>query len=431
MSTSDRPIETAVREFATAFGTGAFAEAADRLTEGGREAVVASYPDEFRDESLDTEDALERYWWGLYGQYGDFEGIGNVAVDDGAATVPLRFANGTERATVEVDEGHIAGISFSPDYEVPDYVDRDTFTERDVTIDAGDVHLPGVLAVPDGDGPVPGVVLVHGHGIHDPDGTAGSTKILNDLAWGLASDGFATLRYEKRLHEHEVTADAYTLDAVVTDDAVCAVDTLADVDAVASDEVVVAGHSQGGMCAPRIADRHGDVAGVVLLDPPADPIVDPDDLGWLRYSMAIDGELSEEQKAELEARRETFRRIADADFEPDETILGMPGVWHLSHHDCDPVATASGLDVPAFVLKTGRADEEIQPELHEFRRQEYEQWQTAELPEGSRTDCYATVDHYFQDGPTPVTPTCLYFGGNVAEFVVDDIAAWIRDVTDD
>ncbi|MFC4550529.1 MULTISPECIES: alpha/beta hydrolase family protein [Halorussus] len=424
------PSEDAAREFAARFGDRAFADATELLTEDGRERVAESYPAEFRDGSLTAEDALERYWWGLYGQHGDFEGIGDVS-EDGDVAVEFEFANGRETAAVDVDEGGVAGLSFSPEYEVPDYVDHERFAEREVTIDAEDVSLGGVLAVPEGDGPFPGVVLVHGHGIHDPDGTAGATKILKDLAWGLASDGIASLRYEKRLYEHEVADEDYTLDAVVTDDAVVAASELAAADEVDADAVFVAGHSQGGMCAPRIADRYGDAAGVVMFDPPADPIVDPDDdLTWLRYGMEPDGDLDAEQEAELEARRETFRRIADADIDPDDTVLGMPGAWHLSQHDCDPVATAGDLDAPAFVLKTGRTDEETQSELSESLRQRFEEWRVADLPDGSRTEFYENVGHYFQDGPTPVTPSSIYFGGNVADYVVEDVAEWIRDVVD-
>ena len=146
--------------------------------------------------------------------------------------------------------GAIAGLSFSPEYETPGYVTRETFTERDVTVDAGDVELNGRLAVPEGDGPFPGVLLVHGRGVHDPDGSVGATRLLRDLAWGLASDGIATLHYEKRLAGHDVPDAEFTLDNVVTDDAVAAASTLAGADAVAADQLFVAGHSQGRMCAP-------------------------------------------------------------------------------------------------------------------------------------------------------------------------------------
>lgn len=428
MNPGEDPIEDRAREFAATFGDEAFVDAANLLTEDGHEHVVESYPDEFRESSFEAKDALEQYWWGLYGQYGTFERVGDVAGEDSGVAVEFSFADGSEIATVDVTEDGVADLSFSPEYEVPDYVVCDAFTEREVTIEAGDVNLDAVLAIPDGDGPFPGVVLVHGRGIHDPDGTAGATKILKDLGWGLASNGIASLRYEKRLDEHEVADEDYTLDTIVTDDAVVAVSTLADADEVDPDEIFVAGHSQGGMCAPRIADRYGDIAGVVLLDPPADPIIDPNDLVWLRYSMELDGDLDDEQQEELEALRETFQRIADADFDPEDSIMDQPGAWHRSHHDYDPMATASDLDVPVFVMKTGRADDEMQRELYESLRQRFERWQAADLPDGSRTELYERVGHYFQDGPTPVTPSCLYFGGNVAGYVVEDITEWIDGV---
>lgn len=422
--------EARAREFAARLADGAVEGAAELLTEDGRDQVVDAYPDEFQEGPVDAEDALEGYWRGLYGQYGVFRGVGEVDPTLPEVAVELRFADSRETATVEVADGGIAGLSFSPEYETPGYVTRETFTERDVTVDAGDVELNGLLAVPGGDGPFPGVLLVHGRGVHNPDGSVGATRLLRDLAWGLASDGIATLRYEKRLADHDVPDAEFTLDNVVTDDAVAAASTLAGVEAVAADELFVAGHSQGGMCAPRIADRYGTAAGAVLLDPPADALADPDDLAWLRYGMDPDGELTDEQRAELEEARETFRRIADGDFADDETVLGRPGTWHRSHHDCTPVDTASGLDAPVFVLTTGRVDEERQPELYRSRRKQFEAWRTADLPDGSHAEFYENVGHYFQAGPTPVTPTRLYFGGNVERHVVDDVKGWIRGVVD-
>lgn len=79
-------------------------------------------------------------------------------------------------------------------------------------------------------------------------------------------------------------------------------------------------------------------------------------------------------------------------------------------------------------MKTGRADEEMQPELVEFLHERFAAWQAADLADGSRLEFYEDVGHYFQEGPTPVTMDCLYFGGNVAEFVIADLAEWIQDV---
>ncbi|MFC6731077.1 alpha/beta fold hydrolase [Haladaptatus sp. DYSN1] len=431
MTGSDETVGATVHEFATRFGEQSFEEAVELLTEAGREQVVAAFPDEFQQGPLDPTEALSEYWWGLYGQHGEFEGIGAVTVGDGVAEVELCFANGSETATVEFEGDEVTAFSFSPAYEVPEYVDREAFAEHDVIIDAGDIDLGGILAVPEGDRSFPGVLLVHGHGLHDPDGTVGASKILKDVAWGLASEGIATLRYEKRLFDHEVADENYTLDTVVTDDAVAALSRLAEAEEIDAGRVFIAGHSQGGMVAPRIADRFEDCAGVISLDGTPDSMVDPDGLAWLRYSMEMDGELDEEQEAEFEEMRETFRRLEADEYDDDETILGKPGVWHRSHRDCDPLVTSSGLDSPVFVLTTSRADEKLQPELAAFRRQKFEVWQDTDLPPGSRVEFYEHVGHYFQHGPTPVAPSTLYFGGNVAGYVVADLVEWIHGVCDD
>ena len=419
--------EETAREFASRFVDESFADATTSLTEDGRAAVVESFPDEFRGGPMDAEDAFESYWWGLYGQYGPPKGVGEVSVDGAEATVAFEFEDGAEAATIVVDGDAVADVSFAPEYEVPDYADS-AVDERDVTVDAGDVALDGVLAIPDGSGPFSAVLLVHGAGIHDPDGTAGASKILRDLARGLASEGIASLRYEKRLAEREVDDEGRTLDTVVTADAVAAVDELAAADEVAEGSVFVAGHSQGGMCAPRIAARHGGVAGIVNLDGPADSTLAPDDLEFMRYEFELDGDLSEEQEAQLDADRETARRIREGDFEDDETLWGRPGTWHRSVADYDPAGTASSLDCPAFVLKTCRADEETQPELVAWLRSEFEKWRAASLPGGSRVEFYEGLDHYLQEGFAPTTPLSLYFGGNVAPFVVADLSEWIRGV---
>ena len=421
--------EEMIQEFVTRVMRGSVTEAANFPTADGRDAVVESFPGEFQGEAMNAEDALEQYRRGLYSQYGDFEGVANVVCNgDGTdVAVTLEFEDGTETASVDFDDG-ITGFSFSPTYDVPNYVDERSFSERYIPVDAGDVTLDGILAVPDGTEPFPAVVLVHGTGIHDPDGTSGSSKILKDLAWGLASTGIATLRYEKRLADYDVPAENYTLDTVIVDDAVATVDELAAVDEVDDDAVFVAGHSQGGMCAPRIAARHGRVAGVVALDAQADSTLDPDDVAILRYEFEPDGELSEEQEADLERERATVRRLDEGDYDDDETIWGRPGTWHRSVGNYDPASTARSLDVPVFVMKTSRADEETQPELAAWFHTEFEKWQTVDLPAGSRLEFYENVDHFFQEGFAPANPLGLYFGGYVADFVVSDIVEWINEV---
>lgn len=425
---SSNPAETA-REFVNRFATtdaDSAREAADLLTEDGREAVLDAFPDDLHFGEVGPEDALAGFWYGLYGQYGPFEGVQDVVVDDGRATVELLFADGTQRLELGVSDGGISDFALPSEYTPPRYADPESFTERDVAVDAEDIFLDGILTVPEGDGPFPGVLLVHGSGIHDPDGGAGAAKILKDFAWGLATRGIAVLRYENRLHNHDVDPDAFTLDTVFVDDAVAALDELAAADEVDEDALFVAGHSMGGWVAPRIADYHGRVAGVVCLDTPPDVQVDPADLQHFRYAMEPDGDLDGEQEAQLEAIRDEQKRISAGDYEPDEHLRGRPGRWHDRMKDCDPAGRAATIDAPVFVAKIGRADPDVQPEMVEMHQEMLEGWRSVDLSEGSHVEFYDDLDHFFQTGYEPSSSTKLAFADNVAEHAVADVAEWIR-----
>ncbi|MDH5019816.1 alpha/beta hydrolase family protein [Halobacterium rubrum] len=429
MPSSDDPEATA-REFGTLLAERELADAERLLADD--DAVLESFPEEFAEPEMDAGDALQSYWYGLHGHYGDFEGVDDVIVEDRDATVELSFAAGTQRLDLTVDEaGGVAAVSLPAEYTPPEYADPETFEERAVTVDAGDVDLDGVLTTPDGDGPFPAMVLVHGHGATDPDATAGSTKILKDVAWGLATEGVATLRYEKRLHDHEVPDEAYTLDRIVVDDAVAALDELAAADAVDPDSVFVAGHSQGGMCAPRIADRHGGAAGVAVLDSLVDYDVDPDgEVEFMQYNIDPYGDLDEAQEAALDAQREALQRVADGDFDADDTVLGQPGGFWQSRLEFAPGETVENLDVPVFSASTERVDHDHQQPLLDMSREGYEEWQALDAADGSRFEYYEDVGHYFREGPVPSTTESLYFGGNVAGYVVADLADWVHEVAD-
>jgi pimeloyl-ACP methyl ester carboxylesterase len=430
----DDDAATTAREFAEAFAADSAAAARDaaaHFSDDAADQVVESFPEEFQEGPMDAVDALEQYWWGLRSQYGPFRGVESVSVDGDEATVTFALEAGTETATVALDETGVADFRFDPEYSPPSYAEPDAFTERDVTVDAGDVDLGGVLTVPDGDGPFPAVLLVHGAGINDPDGTAGATKLLKDVAWGLASEGIATLRYEKRLLDHEVPDEDYTLDRLVVDDAVAALDELAAAPEVDADTAFVAGHSQGGMCAPRIAARHGDAAGVVVLDSLASYEVDPDgDVEFMRYNMDPYGDLSEEEEAALDAQRTELQRVADGDFDAEDSILGRPGAFWQSRIDFDPAGTVEALDVPVFSASTERVDHDHQQPLAEMSREGFEEWQAVDAADDSRFEYYEDVGHYFREGPVPHTMDSLYLGGNVADYVVADVAEWVHGVAE-
>lgn len=250
------------------------------LADGQFEQAHQHFTD--RAASVITVDRLENAWTDTAGQKGVLEQFASTSYEGTNANgrkvvvVVAEFADGRQQFTFGFTEAGIAAFRITEpttaEWTPPAYADESTFSEREVTLDtAGECSLGATLTLPDGDASVPGVVLVHGNGPQDRDETVGPNKTFKDLARGLATRGIAVLRYDKRTYACDVDLAEVTIDDVVTDDALTAVERLRAVDRV--DGVFVAGHSFGGLLAPRIANRDGDLAGVVMLAPsPARPM---------------------------------------------------------------------------------------------------------------------------------------------------------------
>ena len=153
----------------------------------------------------------------------------------------------------------------------------------DVTIPSEGLTLEGTLTLPDRDGPFPGVVIIHGSGPVDRNGTVpgqlntgfpAPVSVYRDLADGLAERGIASLRYDKRTcgtfnacseNAYPVPGDDLLLDAFLAD-ALAALDWLAARDEIGVVNVI--GHSQGSTLAILAAERRPDLANIVLVGAP-------------------------------------------------------------------------------------------------------------------------------------------------------------------
>lgn len=133
-----------------------------------------------------------------------------------------------------------------------------SWNEGDAAIDAGGVVLHGTLTTPDGDGRVPGVLLLPGSGPIDRNGNAPQMQndLLRLLAHGLAEAGIVSIRTDKRgvgrsvavtMREADLRFDTYVADAVLW------VEFLRAQPRVGS--VFIVGHSEGALIGILAAQR--------------------------------------------------------------------------------------------------------------------------------------------------------------------------------
>ena len=130
--------------------------------------------------------------------------------------------------------------------------------------------LNGLLTLPENlDTPVPAVVFVHGSGSSDMDSNIYAVRPFKDFAQGLAKQGVASIRYDKRSLAHPMKIKKVIKDFTAweeaIEDAILAANLLRNDPRVDPDKVFIAGLSLGGMLAPRIDAEGGDFAGLVIL----------------------------------------------------------------------------------------------------------------------------------------------------------------------
>ncbi len=372
-------------------------------------------------------DKLKAVWESLPVQVGAAKGRGEAKVTPHqgmqVVVIPLHHANGELIAQVVVDaEGRIAGFLIQPAPPVPAAAPAAdaSYLERDFPV--GD--LPGTLAMPKAPATtkIAAVVLVHGSGPQDRDETIGPNRPFLDIARGLAAQGIAVLRYEKRTkaRPQDFADGKYTMDEETTNDAVAAVAALRAAPGIDPDKIFVLGHSQGGMLAARIAQHSGHVAGLILFAAPARSLLTilPEQN---RYLLNADGIINAQEQQFLdELDRKIVDVRSDADVADKDTPLGLPAGYWRAFEKIDPLAGAHALKLPLLLLQGGRDFQVVDTDWQLWKK-------------SFSADPRATFKHYpalnhlgiAGEGPGTLAEYSTP-GGHVDAQMIDDIAGWIR-----
>ena len=293
--------------------------------------------------------------------------------------------------------------------------------ERDLTFPSTGFAMPGTLCVPRKmAGPFPVVVLVQGSGSHDRDETIGPNKPFRDIAWGLAAQGVATLRFDKRgfAFKREFASQKITLEAEVLADAVAAVEFASTRKEVDPKQVFLLGHGLGGQVAPLIAARAPGAAGVILLAAAARPL-DELIMEETEFQAKLAG-LSEDAP-QLQQLRDAIAKLRSGQLSDTETLLGAPVSYWREFRSLNELDTLKKLTVPVLVLQGGK---DIQ-----VRRTDYDilMKTLANKPPALREGhFYPNLNHLFQVVEGQPTGAEYDKPSPVAREVIDTIAEWVK-----
>lgn len=299
---------------------------------------------------------------------------------------------------------------------------------EEIVIRPGLWQLTGTLTLPEGEGPFPLVVFVHGSGPMDRDETVGKVKVFRDLAAGLAEQGIASIRYDKRtyLYGTEMASDVgLTVWEETVEDALYAVEYARAAAHIDRENIFVAGHSLGGYLVPRLdgADAEGHIAGYVLLAGPARALPELV-LEQVDYLLSLELRLSEIDKVIYRQQYEEdcarIDALTEADRGGDTALLGAyPDYW-LDLAGYDPAEAAKEIKKPLLILQGGHD--------YQVTSADYERWQTALAGrEGAVFKWYPKLTHAFTETEGMGTPDDYQRAATVAPAVAEDMAAFIKD----
>ncbi len=385
-----------------------------------------------------SADQLEEAWGQILGQVGAYQSLlgtrYEAETNTGVLQLEFELFQLDLRLTFDT-AGKISGLYFvqgtyaapeAPTFEPPPYADEDAFTEIDVTInEGGDFPLPGTLSLPNGAGPFPAVILLSGSGSTDRDETVSVNKPFRDLAWGLATQGIAVLRFDERTFVHGRNLDLvnFTIDQEYTEDTLAALELLRSTDGIDPERIYIAGHSLGGYILPRIATADSDIAGLIVLAGNVrslqEALVDQ-----YQYMFSLSGAVDPVLMSLIGNVANAIDTLTEEDADDPTVLLGAYPAYWLNLQGYDPVATAAELDVPMLFIQ-GERDYQVTV------ADDLTQWQAGL---GEREDVtfetFPTLNHLLMPGEDAPNPAEYQIPGHVDGGVITAIAEWIEAQSD-
>lgn len=396
----ENDLETTARALSEQMANGTFSDCA------------ALFSDALR-ANLD-EAALKSAWAQVVSSAGEFVGFYDLSKTekDGASTVvtTLEYTNtGVTVTLVFNGENAIDGIwlNYRP---LPVPAESESFTE--VAIQIGEYRLEGFLTLPANAENPPVAILIQGSGQTNYDEASGERKPFRDLAHGLAENGIASIRFNKRFYQHPEAGsspETVTIETEVLEDVGAAI-AFAQADGrVNGDRIFLLGHSLGGMLAPAIAEENAAIRGVISLAGTPRRLEDII-CSQYEYQLRKKG-LSEEEitqkSASVYAEAERVKAIADGD---TDEYFGVSAVYWRSLNQVDGAKAALSLEIPMLFLQ-GDSDVQVYPDI------DFAAWQ--ELLAGKpncRFRLFEGLGHFFDDESGAVDSAVI---GEIAEFIRD------------
>ncbi len=384
---------------------------------------------------LTGEKSLKKVWQSLTAQYGEYVSVYEYEYEQTppfeSVIIKTAFEQNCIDFKVTFNEGtlKISGIHYSPNADkpslagAPEIPPPDGVLERSFQFGAEGLELPAVLAYPEGEDTYPLVILVHGSGPSDADESVGNQAPFRDIAWGLAQQGIAVLRYDKRtlVHPESFGEDA-TVEQETVEDAMIAAITAQTIPEAQPGKTFILGHSLGGMMVPRIAEVTPEATGFIMMSAAVTPLNELM-VEQYEYIFNLDGKLSISERFSLAKAKKMSKKVSE--LTPDSSVaadklFGISQAYWLYLNDYDVLQSVQNITRPLLIIQ-GESDYQVP--MRDFEALEG----VLSGKDNVTMISYPGLSHLMTQSGSPPSPDDYYEELNVDQQVIDDIAEFVKN----
>lgn len=383
-----------------------------------------------------TSERLQSIWESLAAVNGDLIEVGatryNYLDTIHATTTKLKFKNGSVGLRLAFNlKWQISGIYIvdaEPTYNIPAYVNTFGFYEIKIPFGPLGFENEAILTVPIQEKKYPCVIIIGGSGPIDKDATIGPNKIYKDFAWGLASKGIATLRFDKRtkayfgkIMEQHKNGNYYTLEQEYLADLKELVNKVSKKNAIDPKRIYLMGHSQGAGLMPLFLKQNKKVAGAIMA---AGNYTSLQDL--MLYQFDYLKPLQAKSKADsalfdkMVAQANQAKILNLPNNYPNDSLPSMYPFSYWNYlNNLNMISLAQKIKKPVLVLQ-GERD-------YQVPFSEYLKWKTTLNSNlNYQFASFQKLNHMFLEGEGKSTPEEYAIRSNVPDYVIEEIAKWIK-----
>ncbi|MCK5129355.1 MAG: alpha/beta fold hydrolase [Clostridiales bacterium] len=384
---------------------------------------------------LTGKKTLQSIWEALITEYGEYYDIYGYERSKASGfdniIVKVAFTNKCIdlKVTYKEDTLKISGLHYTTNADkpvlagAPTIVLPDGIVEQTFSFGISNLELPAILTTPEKGDKFPVVILVHGSGPNNSDESVGNQFPFRDIAWGLAQQGIAVIRYDKRtLVYPESFTDTSTVEDETVEDAMMAAITMQTIPEIDASKIFILGHSLGGMMIPRIAELTPEAKGYIMMGAAVTPLHKLI-IEQYEYIFNLDGKLSISERITLWQSKRMSNNVEElvenSKIESKDLFNISPAYWlHLQQYDM--LSMLNDFAKPLLVLQ-GESDYQVPMRDFEMIKQ------ALSGKDNAQTISYPGLGHLMTTAGTPPAPDDYYNELQVDQSVIDDIASFISN----